>query len=643
MKTFNRRCAGVCIIALAVMFGDAVVDAQTNRISGRGRYERIKGNPAMGYRELYEVNLFLTPSDTDQVMGRSRRLGTWNVSGNTCANILSHDGAYCINNMQAVAGNFVSIPDGLYSILVYEGLFYVTPKVQTDVIIQGGQAVTQHVELPIDYSTYFFDDWVGRTEAGDFRPASSPWYQTFVATGRSIRGVTCSFAGAAPNNLFLAVLEDNGDPNPVNWPVLGERFVMLIGSGPSDNWVRWRSGEIPTIPGRTYAIRIRGVGGPNNGGIQPYKRNHGPGSYPYGQAYNHDGVPSNENLNVTVFSDNDGTIVTMNKRTPEMGELKSPNYWGTRWGQTFTARGTSLAAVDFKASGINDVWELNFRWRVYPGADPAGITGPQIGPTRITNAAWNPSALHQAVSYNRDEVPLVPGQKYFIEFEVVDPPAQSPGFNPWIMDTDSYAGGHGYWWSGSGWVARPNDDVHMTIVEHQSPLISAAPLQLERTVYFGSTSAADSTFSVSNPGVDTINYSVSVDVPWLDVDPDSGSSVGATDEITVGYDAGLIAALSPGQHQGQITLTAPEAANSPVTVTVLLTHRSVPPDFDGDGDVDLDDFAHLQRCFRAAPQTDPLCQDAKLAGNDDVGSADLTLFLACFSGTDVPANPDCVP
>ena len=151
--------------------------AQANRIKGHARYERIKGQPGMGYRELYETNLFLTPADDSLALGRTRRLGTWEYNGSYCYNGLFHDGAYCIDNMDRVGGTpNQPIPDGTYSILINEPLFFVVPKVVTDVVLQGSQTVTLNPELPIDFSTWFFDDWVGKVEDGDYRPPSSPWY-----------------------------------------------------------------------------------------------------------------------------------------------------------------------------------------------------------------------------------------------------------------------------------------------------------------------------------------------------------------------------------------------------------------------------------------------------------------------------------
>ncbi|HOW69961.1 MAG TPA: hypothetical protein PKY77_05100 [Phycisphaerae bacterium] len=70
----------------------------------------------------------------------------------------------------------------------------------------------------------------------------------------------------------------------------------------------------------------------------------------------------------------------------------------------------------------------------------------------------------------------------------------------------------------------------------------------------------------------------------------------------------------------------------------------VRPDFDHDGDVDLDDFAHLQRCLEgpAVIPQDPDCNDARLDGDDDVDAADRLLLQDCLSGTNIPPEPNCL-
>ena len=67
------------------------------------------------------------------------------------------------------------------------------------------------------------------------------------------------------------------------------------------------------------------------------------------------------------------------------------------------------------------------------------------------------------------------------------------------------------------------------------------------------------------------------------------------------------------------------------------------PDFDGDGDVDQEDFGTFQRCISGAtvPQSDPSCAAALLDVDDDVDAADFAIFEACYSGPRVDYIPGC--
>jgi len=78
---------------------------------------------------------------------------------------------------------------------------------------------------------------------------------------------------------------------------------------------------------------------------------------------------------------------------------------------------------------------------------------------------------------------------------------------------------------------------------------------------------------------------------------------------------------------------------------VLYTEPSpVRPDVDGDGDVDLEDFAYLQSCLGGPQATVPFtCRDADLDGNNVVDTADVARFRSCMSGANVPAGANCTP
>lgn len=66
-------------------------------------------------------------------------------------------------------------------------------------------------------------------------------------------------------------------------------------------------------------------------------------------------------------------------------------------------------------------------------------------------------------------------------------------------------------------------------------------------------------------------------------------------------------------------------------------------DFDGDGDVDLDDFALLQRCLTGSdsPQTDLACQATLLDDDTDVDADDLMILWQCFNGAGLLPDPRC--
>jgi hypothetical protein len=63
-------------------------------------------------------------------------------------------------------------------------------------------------------------------------------------------------------------------------------------------------------------------------------------------------------------------------------------------------------------------------------------------------------------------------------------------------------------------------------------------------------------------------------------------------------------------------------------------------DFDQDGDVDLDDFAHLQLCLSGPDQPyENGCADADLDADGDVDTGDLAAFLPSMTGSGIPVNP----
>lgn len=89
--------------------------------------------------------------------------------------------------------------------------------------------------------------------------------------------------------------------------------------------------------------------------------------------------------------------------------------------------------------------------------------------------------------------------------------------------------------------------------------------------------AAINTFEVWNSGPGLLNYTVRKDADWLNVAPSSGSSTGPQDKAShaVSYDVGT---FLPGEYFATITISDPEASNSPQTISVVL-HISDQPAF----------------------------------------------------------------
>lgn len=175
--------------------------------------------------------------------------------------------------------------------------------------------------------------------------------------------------------------------------------------------------------------------------------------------------------------------------------------------------------------------------------------------------------------------------------------------------------------------------------EPPGPKIVVTPTVVERSVWIGD-DPANSSFQISNGGDGTLNYTVSETTPWLGVSPESGSSTGEADTITITYQG--VSGFTAGLYEAAITVASPGAFNSPQQVIVRLTVETVRPDHDGDGDVDLRDFGQFQLCISGAGITSPPgCNYARLDLDTDVDATDLLIFRNCLSGESAPANPAC--
>lgn len=187
---------------------------------------------------------------------------------------------------------------------------------------------------------------------------------------------------------------------------------------------------------------------------------------------------------------------------------------------------------------------------------------------------------------------------------------------------------------------------NIELVAIQTPLIGLAPGSFSQKVMMGG-ACQDNAFNVANVGIGTLGYSIATDQPWLSVWPQSGTSDGEADTITVSYDCSM---LPLGLNHANIIVSengsSPlPASNSPQTIPVTIQVKTVRSDHDGDGDVDQEDFAHMQTCLtgEGIPITNPACTNADLQGDMDVDGADMLLWLQCRTGPNIIANPACDP
>lgn len=114
------------------------------------------------------------------------------------------------------------------------------------------------------------------------------------------------------------------------------------------------------------------------------------------------------------------------------------------------------------------------------------------------------------------------------------------------------------------------------------PVISLSPAQLNfATDTFGNASGAQS-FLVSNSGGGTLNWTISPDQTWITASPLSGTDSGY---VTVSVDT---SGKTAGTYNGTITVSDPNAVNSPQTLNIQLeVYSSTSPPF-GDFATPLD-------------------------------------------------------
>ena len=129
------------------------------------------------------------------------------------------------------------------------------------------------------------------------------------------------------------------------------------------------------------------------------------------------------------------------------------------------------------------------------------------------------------------------------------------------------------------WAMNSPQIVPVTFTIKQGPLIGLSGSTLNFNVKEGG-SPLPQDLVVSNAGGGLLEWQAADDVPWMQLTPTSGTlgtidGIGLAQNLTVGINA---TELDPATYHGTITVSDPDAENSPQTVQVTLTVQPrVPP------------------------------------------------------------------
>ncbi len=589
------------LIAVVLVVGPqkAWADAQ---VTGNCGVDKVKGRPG-DYVCFYEWNVYSS------------------IDGGTSA------GSYFrVGLPPSPTRSYYSLTlvPGTHSLMLDEPIWWGRPAVVPNLKVPQAGSLSFDMQPPTDYSCSF-DDKAGPWGVNPWTVYDTTWYQTFVATGNSITGVEFKLAGFNATDMRVEIVADPGNGSLItNWPVVGvTRLKYALGTG--DQWLRYRSGQIPTTPGNRYALKLTGI----NGDYAIWRRIDGGTGFADGQAYNSAGVVQNFDIYAVVFSDNDGTLISYaNMAANDGGSLLGA---APSWSQEIQAMGSSLAGVSLYIG--DDRRQLTFK--VHSGSP----TGPEIGPAKTGTSGPQASASIATVSWDPGEAPLTAGEKYYIEAAGGANPC-----NPYrlTITESAYPDGDAF----IGLTRLSGVDLYMQVVEWAAvvppPIIGGAPATISHTIPRRG-SQGDEDVSVANIGKGVLNYSISTDVPWLAVDTPSGAAGVETDTVTVSYST---YALTTGVHVGHITISAEQSGVAAKIVPITMS-VTAPPfafcDFDQDGDVDAEDFGRFQVCMTGsgAPQADPLCAGALLDDDNDVDQPDTLRFLNCLSGAGVTVDTTC--
>ena len=359
---------------------------------------------------------------------------------------------------------------------------YMRPAMVTNVFTRDGDRVDSNVIPRFDAAVFDEREW-------DPEPALE-YFQIFRATGRSVTQVGFKLAddgvdGGGPGSQDVTVsIHRAGAGPPSAWKQVGPAMpVPGVDTGGPKSYAYsacWNSGEVPTIPGQLYAVRLRPA--KTVGHFQAFWR---ASSTKDSECYRVSAAGCarvERSLWMSVAGDNDGLLVPYNKRihTPYRGETQ----FARKWSQTYVAQGRSLAGVALYTM-FSGVQPGLTRQRAVVRIRKGGPAGPVVGTEKIAIGSGNYTGDASwgllGCAYSPGEVPLEPGKTYAVEFESIEnsftlrgfvnikgmPSDEKPGFHPYPKAPgDDYPDGAAYL-DGKTEIPR---DLDMQVIEYQNAL-----------------------------------------------------------------------------------------------------------------------------------------------------------------------------
>ena len=225
--------------------------------------------------------------------------------------------------------------------------------------------------------------------------------QTFVATGPVTMIYLRNPLIANSPTLTLTVLADG--------PTGAQVGVARTLPKDLDIRVIYGYGEMPTVAGRTYYVRIRSSGGNavlSQMDPRPDFSDPMPGGWLHlGNGTTLTAYPDRD-LGITIMSDDDGLITNMHTRQ------NGTSVDGTSVGQTFVARGVSLISAAFWLADPTFPTYVVTLYKPTLGGPLAGAVVGTVKRGRLARPGADPEML---VAWAPGECSLVPGDTYYIE------------------------------------------------------------------------------------------------------------------------------------------------------------------------------------------------------------------------------------